>query len=191
MTEVHHKGWKIVRSFEAEALRKRPFIVKIADFLTSYFGTVGFLIANVVIYGLWILVNEGNIPGIPVFDPYPYSFMNSFVSIEAIILTVIVLMSQNREGQRDVLRNELGLQVELISEKEITKILQLLKQLLKEQGKLKDDHELVEMTEEIDTSYIERKLEQQLTKSENIKGVFEKPVEEAKEKIGEEITPVK
>jgi uncharacterized membrane protein len=168
MTEVHHKGWKIVRSFEAEALRKRPLIVKIADFLTSYFGTVGFLVANVVIYGFWILANEGVIPGIPVFDPYPYSFMNSFVSIEAIILTVIVLMSQNREGQRDVLRNELGLQVELISEKEITKILQLLKQLLKEQDKLKGDPELTEMTEEIDTSYIERKLEQQLNKSEDL-----------------------
>jgi uncharacterized membrane protein len=172
MTEIHHKGRGIIRSFEAEALKKRPFIVKVADFLTSYFGTVGFLVSNVVIYGLWILINTGRIPGIPVFDPYPYSFMNSFVSIEAIILTVIVLMSQNREGQRDVLRNELGLQVELISEKEITKILQLLKQILEEQGKLKDDPELTEMTEKIDASYIERKLESQLNKPENIKDVI-------------------
>jgi uncharacterized membrane protein len=169
MSEVHHKGGGIIRSFEAEALKKRPFIVKVADFLTSYFGTVGFLVSNVALYGFWVLANTGRIPGIPIFDPYPYSFMNSFVSIEAIILTVIVLMSQNRESQRDVLRNELGLQVELISEKEITKILQLLKQVLKEQDKLKDDPELTEMTEEIDASYIERKLEQQLTKSEDFK----------------------
>jgi uncharacterized membrane protein len=172
MSEIHHKGKRIIRSFEAEALRKRPLVVKLADFFASYFGTIGFLVLNVVLYSLWILINEGKIPGIPVFDPYPYSFMNSFVSIEAIILTVIVLMSQNRENQRDVLRNELGLQVELISEKEITKILQLLKQILNEQQKLKTDPELTEMTEEMDTSYIERKLEDQLNKSENIKDII-------------------
>lgn len=176
MTEMHHKGRGIIRSFEAEALRKRPLIVKIADFFASYFGTVSFLIVNMVIYGFWILGNMGKIPGFPIIDPYPYSFMNSFVSIEAIILTVIVLMSQNRESQRDVLRNELGLQVELISEKEITKILQLLKQILEEQKKLKDDPELTEMTEEIDASYIERKLEQQLIKSEDFKSEIKKEV---------------
>lgn len=172
MAETHHKGKTIIRSFEAEALRKRPIIVKIADFLTSYFGTLSFLVINVVIYAIWILGNNGKIPGFPQLDPYPYSFMNSFVSIEAIFLSIIVLMSQNRENQRDVLRNELGLQVELISEKEITKILQLLKRILKEQGKLDKDDELEDMTEEMDASYIERKLETQLDKSEDIKDII-------------------
>ncbi len=111
----------------------------------------------------------GKIPGFPVVDPYPYSFMNSFVSIEAIILSVIVLMSQNRENQRDILRQEIGLQVELISEKEITKILQLLKEIMAEQKKGRPDPELDEMTKEIDEGYIERKLEEQLGKAEEIK----------------------
>lgn len=172
MTETHHKGKTIIRNFEAEALRKRPMIVKVADFLTSYFGTFSFLVVNVVVYAVWILGNSGKIPGFPQLDPYPYSFMNSFVSIEAIFLSIIVLMSQNRENQRDVLRNELGLQVELISEKEITKILQLLKQILKEQNKLKKDGELEDMTEEMDASYIERKLETQLDKPEDIKDII-------------------
>ncbi len=158
----HHRSKTIIKSFEAVALKKRPVVVKIADFLTSYFGTFTFLISNVLIYGVWILGNTGRIPGFPIVDPYPYSFMNSFVSIEAIILSVIVLMSQNRESQRDTLRQEIGLQVELISEKEITKILQLLKEILAEQKKGKSDPELDEMTKEIDEGYIERKLEEQL-----------------------------
>ncbi len=158
----HHRSKTIIKSFEVEALRKRPFVVKIADFLTSYFGTFTFLVSNVVIYGVWVLGNAGRIPGFPIIDPYPYSFMNSFVSIEAIILSVIVLMSQNRENQRDILRQEIGLQVELISEKEITKILQLLKAILAEQKRGKIDPELEEMTKEIDEGYIERKLEEQL-----------------------------
>lgn len=183
-TNHRHKSRQIIKSFEAEALRKRPFVVKLADFMTSYFGTVGFLVVNVIVYGIWILANSGKIPGFPQIDPYPYSFMNSFVSIEAIILSVIVLMSQNRENARDGLRNELGLQVELISEKEITKILQLLKKLVSE----KDSHsdpELEEMTKEIDAGYIERKLEEQLETSEN------SPVAEIEEKIKETMTPKK
>lgn len=164
--EHHHKSHSIIKSFEAEALRKRPIVVKIADFLTSYFGTVSFLVANVLLYGSWVYINLGKVPGVAIFDPYPFSLMNSFVSIEAIFLTVIVLMSQNRESQRDVLRNELGLQVELISEKEITKILQLLKAFLAEQKKFKPDHELEDMTQEMDAGYIERKLEEQLENHE-------------------------
>lgn len=182
---IHRKSRFIIRSFEAKALKKRSFIAKLADFLTSYFGTVTFLLSNAVIYTVWILGNSGKIPGFPMIDPYPYSFMNSFVSIEAIILTVIVLMSQNRESQLNVLRQELGLQVQLISEKEITKILALLKEILARERGAKTDVELEEMTKEIDASYIERKLEEQLETPEA------GPIEEIREKIEEKMTPKK
>ena len=162
----HRRSYKIIKSFEAEALKKRPFVVRLADFLTSYFGTVSFLVVNLIVYAIWILGNTGKIPGFPQIDPYPYSFMNSFVSIEAIILSVIVLMSQNRESQRDILRQELSLQVQLISEKEITKILQLLKQIMAEQKNLKKDPDLDDMTQDIDAGYIERRLEEDLEKTE-------------------------
>lgn len=158
----HHRSHRIIKSFEAEALRKRPFSLKIADFFTSSFGTVSFLLGNVFIYGAWVYLNSGKVAGFTPVDPYPYSFLNSFVSLEAIFLTVIVLISQNRQNQRDTLRNELGLQVELISEKENTKILKLLKKILENKEKYSQDLELEEMIQEIDASYIERKLESQL-----------------------------
>ncbi len=171
----------IIRSFEAQELKKRPFIVRVVDALTTSFGTIAFLLGNIIIYGFWVLANTGKIPGIPIIDPYPYSFMNSFVSIEAIFLSIIVLMSQNRENQRDTLRSELGLQVELISEKEITKILGLLREILENQKNHKHDPELEEMTEELDAGYIERKLIEQLENSEG------KPIVELQEKIREKI----
>ncbi len=171
----------IIRSFEAQELKKRPLIIKVVDALTTSFGTIAFLLGNIIIYGFWILANTGRIPGIPIIDPYPYSFMNSFVSIEAIFLSIIVLMSQNRENQRDTLRSELGLQVELISEKEITKILDLLREILENQKNHKHDPELEEMTEELDAGYIERKLIEQLENSEG------QPIVELKEKIKERI----
>jgi uncharacterized membrane protein len=171
----------IIRSFEAQALRKRPPVVKIADALTSGFGTITFLLGNIIVYGFWVLMNTGRIKGLPMIDPYPYSFMNSFVSIEAIILSIIVLMSQNRENQRDILRNELGLQVELISEKEITKILNMLRKILENQKSGKNDPELEEMTKGLDAGYIERKLTEQLESSDK------KPMVELEEKIKEKI----
>ena len=158
----HHKSHRIIKSFETEALRKRPISIKIADFLTSYFGTIGFLVVNIAIYTVWILVNTGKIAGIPIFDPYPHSFLNSLVSIEAIFLTVIVLISQNRANQIDKLRQELQLQVNLYSEKETTKILQIVKKIADIKGIKIDDSEIEDMLKEIDASYIERKLEEQI-----------------------------
>lgn len=105
----------------------------------------------------------GKVPGIPVFDPYPYVLLITFVSLEAIVLTAIVLMSQNRQSQVATLRDELQLQVELITEKEMSKVLNLLKKVLENQGEKLSDTELEEMLQAVDTSYIERKLEEQLS----------------------------
>lgn len=164
----HHKSHRIIKSFEAEALRKRPFIIKIADFLTSSFGTVTFLIGNVFLYGVWIYLNSGKVSWFYPIDPFPYSFLNSFVSLEALGLTITVLISQNRENQIDRLRQELQLQVNLYSEKETTKILQLVKKIADLKGIKVDDCEIEEMLKEIDASYIERKLEEQLNKAQGL-----------------------
>jgi uncharacterized membrane protein len=158
----HKRTRQIIRSFEAKALKKRPFSIKIADALTFYFGTIWFLLLNLAIFAFWILVNNNKIPGIPVFDPYPHVLLITAVSLEAIILAVVVLISQNRERQISTLRDELQLQVELISEKEISKVLRLINKLLKKKGIVVTDKELEEMIKEVDTSYIERKLEEQL-----------------------------
>lgn len=153
---------QIIQSYEAKALRKRGFGAKIVDTITSFFGSIGFLLLNLAIFLVWVMANTGRIPGVPIFDPYPYVFMITFVSLEAIVLTVIVLMSQNRQSQIGTLRDELQLQVELITEKEISKVLQLLKKVLEKNDIRLSDDELSEMIEVIDRSYIEKKLEEQL-----------------------------
>lgn len=180
------KSRQIIRSFEAKALRKRSFTVKIADYLTSYFGSVGFLILNIIIFTVWIVINLGLIPSIPVFDEFPFVLLITAVSLEAIILTTIVLMSQNKQGHISTLRDELQLQVELITEREITKILRLLRELLKEKGYELKDEELEEMLSTVDTSYIERKLEEQLgTKQETLPEKVTKPILKVGKKVGD------
>lgn len=145
-------------------MRKRPFIIKMADRLTSFFGSVWFLTFNLGLFLFWIVVNLGYIKGIQIFDPFPFFFLTTGVSLEAIMLTIVVLVSQQRQSQVGKIREELDMQVNQIAEKEITKALIILKQIAEKQGiKLNDDKELNEMIKGIEVSYIERKLEEQLT----------------------------
>lgn len=151
-----------IESFEAKTQRRRPLTIKIADSLNNFFGSIGFLIINIAVFTVWITINTGLFPLIPIFDPFPFVLLTTGVSLEAIILTTIVLMSQNRQSYINTLRDELQLQLMLIDEKEATKTLYLLQQLLKKHGVKINDAELRHMLEETNTQYIENRLTQQL-----------------------------
>lgn len=178
----HHRSRRIIKSFEAQARKNRPISVKIADALTSSFGTMAFLLVNLLIFIVWIVINSGK-GLIQPFDPFPFLLLSVMVSTYAIILSIVVLISQNRESQISNLRNEFQLQVNLITEKEITKILQLLKKSLAKQGIKIEDEELEEMIREIDTSYIERKLEEQLDNPESLTQALSKPIEKFEKEV--------
>ena len=162
-------------------MRKRPWMIRIADRLTNYFGSMGFLIANAIFFTGWILVNSGNLrPLIEPFDEFPYILLTMVVSLEAIMLTVIVLMSQNRQSYISSVRDELILQTNLIAERELTKVLQLLAGVKRAQ-----DPELEAMLKDTDISYIERKLEEQLQppQANTIPQIVSKPIVKLSEKV--------
>lgn len=156
---------RFYHSFEAESLKHRSFFTRIADDLTSSFGSTTFLFLNVLWFGAWIVVNLEIIPGIPPFDPFPFGLLTMVVSLEAIILAVIILASQNRQSYISSLREELHMQVNLIAEEEITKALKLLAEIRKKMGIIEKDPELDEMLERINTSYIERSIVGQIEKA--------------------------
>ena len=156
---------KIIQSFEARELKKRSWSVRLADNLTSTFGSFSFLTFNTIFFIFWMLANTGNIPTITPFDQFPFPLMTTIVSLEAIILTLIVLMSQNRQSFISNLREEIDMQVNLTSEREITKILQILVKIAEKQGIKLNDKDLLEMLRGIEVSYIERKLEKQVVTS--------------------------
>lgn len=155
------------RSFEAQALRHRSFFTQIADDLTATFGSTTFLILNMGFFIVWIVLNMEVIPDIPPFDPFPFGLLTMVVSLEAIILAVIILVSQNRQSYVSGLREELHLQINLIAEEEITKALKLLAEIRKKMGIEEKDPELDEMLERINTSYIERSLIEQIERANN------------------------
>lgn len=162
-----HKGnveerRKVIKSFKAKANAKRTLAEKFADTLTTKFGTVAFLFLNATWFSVWIVINEGLTP-LKAFDPFPFGLLTMIVSLEAIFLAIIVLISQNREARIGELREEVELQISTLSEGETTKLIKLMVILLKKQGIEIDDPELADMLKPIDTAKMERDLETELS----------------------------
>jgi uncharacterized membrane protein len=157
---AHHE---MIKSLKAQQDEKRSFAEKIADVLTSTFGTMGFLILNILWFATWIVINTGLIPNIEPFDPFPFGLLTMIVSLEAIALAIIVLISQNRSAKIADLREEVDLQVDLLTEREITKLLHLVAAIAEKQGiELETDQELQSMLEPAPMSKIEQALEKQV-----------------------------
>jgi uncharacterized membrane protein len=163
LQERLHYSRRIIRSLKAKADARRSRAEKIADWLTENFGSMPFLVINFLWFSIWIVINVGLIPGIKPFDPFPFGLLTTIVSLEAIGLAIIVLISQNRAAKIADLREEVDLQVDIITEEEITKLIQMVKLLLEKQGiDLSDDEDLPAMLKPTNVRKIETALEQQV-----------------------------
>lgn len=89
------------------------------------------------------------------------------VSLEAIFLSIFVLISQNRSSHTSTIRDEVNLQVNLITEQEVTKILQLLAEVRRQMGIQAVDHELDQMITRINETRIEHEIERQITEAQH------------------------
>lgn len=154
---------RIFKSIKANADSRRTAAERIADWMTSSFGSITFLIFNVIVFIVWIVINTNQIEAIPAFDPFPFSLLTTIVSLQAIILAIFVLISQNRNAKVDDLREETHLQVNLISEREITKVMKMMAIILEKQGvDLSQDPELKKLLRPISEGEIEEKLKKEI-----------------------------
>ncbi len=99
----------------------------VTDAIADFSGTVIFVVVHVIFFTAWFVINTYKIPGIPLFDPYPFVLLSLVVSVEAVLLSTFVLMKQNRMQRKTDHRDHLNLQIDLLAEKEVTKMLQLLR----------------------------------------------------------------
>jgi uncharacterized membrane protein len=107
------------RNVNEEISDKRTLVQKSADWIAEFAGSITFLLIHVVFFGLWLGLNWIPIPGIPQFDPYPFGFLTLSVSLEAIFLSVFVLLSQNRQAAKDRVHADIEYDVNLKAELEI------------------------------------------------------------------------
>ena len=115
---------------EEERRRKMPRIYRVVSTITRQCGTVGFLVANAVFFAGWIAVNEL----VVTFDPFPYTLLILGVSLEAIFLSILILISQNMDAAESERRHHLDLQMNLLSEREITALMRLVVEMARRGG---------------------------------------------------------
>lgn len=105
------------RNINEEMEIRSTLFEKAADVISEFSGGPTFLLMNVAWFGIWIGWNM--IPGLHHFDPYPFGLLTMIVSLEAIFLSIFLLISSNRQSEKDRLRAESDYQVNLKAESEI------------------------------------------------------------------------
>jgi uncharacterized membrane protein len=168
-SEVDRRGRRrhgINRAFKAikaEHAAHRTSMDMFSESLIRIASSTVFLVAHVIGFAIWIGWNVGAIPGVTRFDPYPFGMLTMVVSLEAIFLSIFVLMTQSKEAAIAELREELTLQVNLRMEEEVTKTLHLVAGLYTRLGHtLAQDPELEKMLEPLDPQEMERDLSEQI-----------------------------
>lgn len=145
----------VERNIRALLLRRRAedaeksAETRIADAVTRFTGSMKFVYIHVLLYGAWIAVNLGWMPFIRPFDP-TFVLLATAASIEAIFLSTFVLISQNRMAELEAQRADLDLQISLLSEHEITRLITLVTAIAAKMDIAESKHpELLELAKDV------------------------------------------
>jgi uncharacterized membrane protein len=132
-----------------EEERRRTTQERLSDAITRFTGSLRFVYIHALLFGGWILWNLGWIPGLTPFDP-SFVVLAMAASVEAIFLSTFVLISQNRMQALADRRAELDLQVSLLAEHEVTKIMTLLDAVATRLGVEYADPDIEEVKQDVD-----------------------------------------
>lgn len=125
LSKVIERNIRTIIHLRTKAANERSLQARIADIITAFSGRMIFVYIHILWFGIWILLNTGWF-GVRVFDPFPYGLLTMVVSLEAIFLATFVLISQNRMGEESERRADLDLHIGLLTEHELTRVLQML-----------------------------------------------------------------
>lgn len=109
---------RVSRNANEEAEEKITALERMADWISWFSGSMQFLLLNAVWFVIWIAVNVWSL-GVPQFDPFPFGLLTMIVSLEAIFLSCFVLISQNRQADKDRVRSNIEYEVNIKAELEI------------------------------------------------------------------------
>ena len=124
-----HSNIDAIAALEHDALGRRTATERVSDAITKIVGNVGFLLAQLALIAGWSVVNLHLIPSLKAFDPFPFGVLAIIISTESVFLTIFVLISQGRMTRQSERRSHLDLQVSMLTEQELTTVLQMLQKL--------------------------------------------------------------
>ena len=132
---------------------------RIAEAITRFTGSMLFVYLHLVFFGFWIVANLGWVPGVPSWDP-SFVVLAMMASVEAIFLSTFVLISQNRMSAAADKRADLDLQISLLAEHEVTKLVTLVSAIADRMGVVTQvDTELDEIKRDVAPEAVLDKIE--------------------------------
>ena len=138
LSNVIQRNIRKIIQVRLKSAREQSLQDRIATGMTSFSGSMLFFYLHVAWFFIWFLLNTGHL-GITPFDPYPYGFLTVVVSLEAIFLATFVLISQNLLSKEAERLTDLGLQTGLLTEHELTRVLQMLRVIQNKIGITNDE----------------------------------------------------
>lgn len=164
--ELTRRNVETILRLEEATQASRNNFDRMADAITRFCGSMHFVIFHVIWYGGWVLGNT-LLPPSRRWDPFPFAFLTLIVSLEAIFLATFILISQRRQSALSERRSQLDLQVNLLSEQENTKVIELLRKIGKKVGvDLSDDPEVEALEEATRPHKLLRQIDQTMAKAE-------------------------
>jgi len=145
--ELTKRNVEMVQQLEQSSKQERTRSDRVAEAIANFCGSMTFVWVHVAWFGVWILVNV--MPGTRHIDPFPFTFLTLVVSLEAIFLSTFILISQNHDAKISERRNHLDLQINLLSEQENTRMLELLRAVAEKLGcEIPHESEITLLSEE-------------------------------------------
>jgi uncharacterized membrane protein len=160
MASVVERNIRALIAHREEQNRAKGVQDRIADAITGFTGSMKFVYLHVAIFGLWIIVNLGWLPPVPRFDE-TFVVLAMVASVEAIFLSTFVLISQNRMAALADKRAELDLQVSLLAEHEVTRLVTLVTRIARQMG-IQESHdpELAELERDVRPEKVLRQMDE-------------------------------
>ncbi|OGU22359.1 MAG: hypothetical protein A2580_02135 [Hydrogenophilales bacterium RIFOXYD1_FULL_62_11] len=146
-----------------EADKNRSPAERLADLVARIAGSTPFIVLHVVWFSAWVILNLGTASAVPLWDPFPFSFLTLVVSLEAIFLSLLVLMAQNRMTRDADKRAHLDLQINMLAEQESTATLRMLEQICQRLGITDPPEEEHELATATNVSELAKSLDDKLT----------------------------
>ncbi len=161
-------GIRSVAELERAFDEKRSRADRVSDLIAGFTGTIWFVALHAVWFTVWFYINTAGVRGIPKFDPYPFILLAMVVSVEGVLLSTFVLMKQNRMQRKTDQRDHLTLQIDLLAEKELTKVLQVLRLVCRklEITEVESDKDFEEMARITSVNIISERIQDEMPSAE-------------------------
>ena len=149
---------------EQEFLARRTPAERLGDSIAGFAGSLTFVAFHLCALLLWIIVNTQHVAPIPHFDPFPFPLLATLVAMEGILLASFILMRQTRLGRRSQEREHLMLQILLLTEKELTVVVQMNRQIASQVGlpSVARDKEIQELGQKISIDEVAQTIQDNL-----------------------------